>query len=193
MKLMSALLKLRQREDVRPMPASIAARIRRRRGMMGDEGATLVETAISISIILMLIFGVFDMSLCFYTYHYVSDAAREGSRWAMVRGSLSCTQTPNLSDCGASTDQVAAFVKGLSYPGIDSADYMKVNTTWLCAGTLTGATGQSWSTGNCGTTGQNAPGNQVQVQVTYNFPLSVPFAILRTLRVTSTSSMVISQ
>lgn len=177
------------------MPASMAARIRRRRGMLGDEGATLVETAISIAIVLMLIFGVFDMSLCFYTYHFVSDAAREGSRWAMVRGSLSCTQTPNLSGCGATDAKVDAYVKGLSYPGIDSADYMTVSTTWLCAGSLTGATGQTWSAANCGTTGQNAPGNQVQVTVTYNFPLSIPFATLpeNALSVSSTSSMVISQ
>lgn len=184
---------LRWLKNSRNAQASTAARVRARCGMKGDKGETLVETAVSISVVLMLIFGVFDFSLAFYTYHYVSDAAREGSRWAMVRGGASCAQTPNLFACGATGNQVSTYVKGLGYPGIDSTNYMQVNTTWLCAGTLSGATGQTWSASNCGTTGQNAPGNQVQVTVTYAFPLQVPFVNLQALNVSSTSTMVISQ
>jgi Flp pilus assembly protein TadG len=176
-----------------PMASSpVAARFRTRRGANGEGGATLVETAISISVVLLLIFGVFDFSLAFYTYHYVSDAAREGSRWAMVRGNKSCTQNSNLSGCDATPDEVATYVKGLGYPGIDSVDYMTVSTTWLSAGTLSGTTGQVWS--SCGTTDTcKAPGNQVQVTVSYNFPLNIPFVNQQAFTVSSTSTMVISQ
>jgi len=33
-----------------------------------------------------MIFGIVEVSIGLYTYHYLSDAARDGSRWAMVRG-----------------------------------------------------------------------------------------------------------
>lgn len=181
-----------------------------------EEGAALVETAIATSIVLMLLLGVFDFSLALYTYHYVSDAAREGSRWAMVRGSSACSHESNLDVCqagdttGATAADVSAYVAGcgastssgaslcgsssavgLSYPGIDSTDNMTVNTSWSCAGTVS-ATGETWSACGTGVT-QNAAGNQVQVQVIYNFPLSIPFLWQNSIKVTSTSSMVISQ
>lgn len=187
------------------------------RGLKREEGATLVETAVSISIVLLLMFGVFDFALLFYSYHYVSDAAREGTRWAMVRGSKSCTNTPNLDVCqagdttGATTADISAYVAGcgastssgagvcgnssvtgLDYPGIDSTDHMKVTTTYQCKNTYSGATGQTWSTCGSGAT-QNAPGDQVTVKVVYTFPLSVPFWRMTGLGIQSTSSMVIAQ
>jgi Flp pilus assembly protein TadG len=151
-----------------------------------------VESAVGIFIFLMLLLGVFDLSLGLYTYHYISDAAREGSRWAMVRGNMSCSNTPNLSDCDATGDEVAAYVKDIGYPGIDASDYMTVSTTWLNKNTYDGTTGQTWS--SCGTTDTcKAPGNQVQVTVTYNFPLSLPYLFKNGLQVSSTSAMVIAQ
>jgi uncharacterized membrane protein len=61
--------------------------------------------------------------------------------------------------------------------------------TWLAAGTdSTGNT--SWTV--CGTR-CNAPGNQVQVRVSYAFPLTIPFWRAVTLNLSSKSSMVISQ
>lgn len=177
---------------IRDVSAQAEARHRIRRGLADAEGSTMVEAAISISVVLMLLLGAFDFSLCFYTYHYISDAARQGSRWAMVRGDLSCSNTPNLSDCDATGDEIAAYVEGLGYPGIDSADYMKVSTNWLSVNTYSGSTGQTWS--SCGTTDTcKAPGNQVQVTVSYNFPLSLPFLWQKGLKLQSTSSMVIAQ
>lgn len=170
--------------------ASTTARGRVRRVIKDDEGATMVETAISTTMVLCLLFGVFDFSLAFYTYHYVSDAAREATRYAIVRGNTSCSQTPNLSNCDAGVDQIEAYVKGLTYPGINPS-YMGVTTTWN-TGTMQSSGHTTWS--NCGTTNScKAPGNQVQVTVTYDFPLSVPFWKQTGLRVSSTSAMVISQ
>jgi Flp pilus assembly protein TadG len=168
-----------------PFAAALSRRSR------DDRGASLVETAIAAFVVILLLFGVFDMSLAFYAYHYVSDAAREGSRWAIVRGSRSCIQTPNLSDCNATGSEITAYVKGLNYPGIDSSK-MDVTAAWLCQGTVNGSTGDSWAACDEGTT-QNAPGNQVQVSVTYHFPLNIPFWSQTTLNVGSTSAMVISQ
>jgi Flp pilus assembly protein TadG len=161
------------------------------RELRDENGTSLVETAVAISIVLLLMLGVFDFALGFYSYHYVSDAAREATRWAMVRGSKSCTNTPNLTDCGATSDEIQSYVRGLGYPGIYPGN-LNVTTTWLCSGTYSGTTGQSWTTCGSGAT-QNAPGNQVQVTVVYTFPFNIPFWNLTALWLQSTSSMVIAQ
>lgn len=182
-------------KNLRKTSGSAAVRNRIGRGCKDERGSTMVETAIAASIVFMLMFGVFDFSLAFYTYHYVSDAAREGTRWAIVRGSRSCAQTPNLNDCGATADEIAAYVKGLGYPGIDSADHMDVNVSTGAAAnssTSSGAGTTTWSTTSNDMT-YNAPGDIVTVQVVYHFPMSLPFWKQETIDVKSTSSMVISQ
>ena len=184
-------------QAMRAWMGSFKSAIRARRGICGDEGSNLVETAISTSIVLALLFGVFDMSLCFYTYHYVSDAAREGARYAVVRGSTACANTPNLDVCeagdagGATEADIASYVQGQGYPGIDAQKNMTVKT-YTCP-SANGAV--RWpALPNCPEgIASNAPGDLVKVQVTYNFPLSIPFWKQTTLKVTSTSSMPIQQ
>jgi len=164
----------------------------------GEEGATLVEMALATTILFALLFGVFEISLASYTYHYISDAAREGARWAMVRGS-NCYQdmpwAPSSFKCGATTDQISDYVKSLGYPGIDSRN-MTVTTTWHAAHHVTTSDPPSttWDSDDCGDTDPcKVPGNEVQVTVTYNFPLSIPFWKSETIPISSTSTMVISQ
>jgi Flp pilus assembly protein TadG len=160
----------------------------KRRGKVSERGASLVETAVASSVLLAMLFGIFQLSLALYTYHYISEAAREGSRWAIVRGSTSCTNTPNLDDCGATTAQINSFVKSLGYPGIDAADNMTVTTSFLSASSTQPTT---WTT--CSTSPCNVPGNLVKVQVQYRFPLSVPFVTVTTLNMSSTSQLAIAQ
>lgn len=180
----------------RKLSGNAAVWVRGRRGWKDEQGATMVETAIATAVVIMLLFGVFDFSLAFYTYHYVSDAAREGTRWAIVRGSRSCAQTPNLSDCGATADEIKSYVKGLGYPGIDSANYMDVAVSTGEATDSTAADGTSttiWSANTANDMTYNAPGDVVTVTVVYHFPLSLPFWKQETINVGSQSSMVISQ
>lgn len=161
-----------------------------RRGLKRNEGETLVEMAISTAIVMMLLFGVFDFSLYFYTYHFVSDAAREATRYAIVRGNMCKTQTPNQTNCPATQDEIASYVQGLGYPGIDPSR-LSLSATWN-TGSMQSNGHETWT--NCGTSDTcKSPGNQVQVTVVYTFPLSVPFLNLQSMNVKSTSSMVISQ
>ncbi len=159
---------------------------------LDDSGAALVEMALSCVVMIAIFFGVFEFGLASYTYHYVSDAAREGARYAMVRGSTSCTNTPNLSACNATATQISDYVKNLGYPGINATANMTVTVTWLAATTVTGGsnTTTTWAacTGTC-----NLPGNMVNVVVTYAFPLAIPFSTSNTINVTSTAAMVVSQ
>jgi Flp pilus assembly protein TadG len=166
--------------------------INRRRGVLREEGASIVEMAfVCFFLILPMFFGIFALSAALYAYHYISEAAREGSRYAMVRGSTSCANTPNLTNCNATSAQVQTYVQNLGYPGINGTSNMTVNTTWYSA---TGSPPTSWATTACGITAAcRAPGNLVKVNVVYNFPLSIPFYGTRTLSMSSNSQMVVSQ
>ena len=153
----------------------------------GDQGSSVVETSLASLVFLAMLIGAYQAMLGLYTFHFVSDAAREASRYAAVRGSTSCTNTPNLTNCDATSSQIQTYVQGLGYPGIQKSK-LTVTTTWLKSGGSTPATWSSCTSGTC-----NAPGNMAKVVATYAFPLKVPFARGLTINLSSTSEMVISQ
>jgi Flp pilus assembly protein TadG len=152
------------------------------RHLRRDRGSSLVEFGLSVSILMTLILGVFSMSIALYSYDFISEAAREGTRFAIVRGS-SCSKYGNFaSDCPVTTSsQVQTYVRGLAYPGIKSSN-LTVTATWPD----TGATCTP-SSSPC-----NNPGNRVKVVVSYQFPMNVPGVSKTTLTMSSTSEMVIS-
>ena len=154
----------------------------------GQTGSAVVEIALASVVLMGMILGMFQMFLAFYTYHYISEAAREGSRYAMVRGSTSCTNTPNLANCNATAAEVQSYVQGLGFPGIDATNAMTVSVSWLTVSTGQPATWSACSSGTC-----NAPGNLVKVQVRYAFLLALPFFTSNTLNLASTSQMAIAQ
>jgi Flp pilus assembly protein TadG len=176
-----------------PRGAGVAGNLGWARRLLANEaGSAIVEMGVSSTILLAMFFGVFQLSMAAYAYHYVSDAAREGARYAIVRGSTSCTNTPNLTNCNASATTIGTHVQYLGYPGIRSSN-MSVTTTWLTATTSggTGTTVTTWATCSSGTC--NAPGNMVKVLASYTFPLGIPFVPARSLTVSSTSQMVVAQ
>lgn len=160
---------------------------RRERVVLAEDGATLVEMAIASSTLFCVLFGLIWMSMALYSYNFVSEAARDATRWAIVRGSTSCANTPNLTDCNATTDEIQSYVQGMGYPGITSAN-LSVTTTWLSASSTQPTTWTACNPNTC-----NSPGNEVEVQVTYSVPLGVPFVNISTITVSSTSEMVIAQ
>lgn len=157
------------------------------RSWRDEDGASLVEMAISCTVLFAMLFGICQMSLGLYVYHFTSEAAREASRYAIVRGSTSCTNTPSLANCNATAAEIASFVQGLTYPGI-TASNISVNTSWNSASSSTPTTWSACSTGTC-----NAPGNMVKVVVSYPLKFSIPFATTLSLNLSSASQMVISQ
>jgi Flp pilus assembly protein TadG len=149
--------------------------------LCSDSGSSLVEFALSASILMTLVFGVMVMSMALYSYHFISEAAREGTRYAMVRGSSCSTYGKFTTGCGATPAQIQTYVQGLGFPGI-TAGNMTVTTTWPTTGAACTPTAIP-----C-----NNPGNLVKVVVSYQFPLTIPFVPARTLTMTSSSQMVIS-
>lgn len=152
-----------------------------------EEGVTLVETAISCTVLFAMLFGICQMSLAMYVYHFTSDAARQATRYAIVRGSTSCTNTPNLSNCDATAAKITSYVRGLGYPGITSSK-LTAATSWYTASSTTPTTWSACSTGIC-----NTPGNLVKIVVSYPMTFQIPFSSNLSLNLSSTSQMVISQ
>jgi len=175
-----------------------------------EEGNTLVEMAlVSALVFLPLIFGIIQFSFALYAYNFVNMASRQATRYAAVRGVMSCTISATFPNCnmgphtGVNTTAPSAlqgFVQGLAYPGINPNN-LTVTTTYLAQHIVSGAGGFSktdWDTA-CTTTNPNnaqecnTPGNAVQVSVVYQFPLGIPFWKNATLNLTGTSQMVINE
>jgi Flp pilus assembly protein TadG len=160
------------------------------RNPLHEDGRSIVEFAFACAVLFGMLFGIVYFCLALYTYHYISEAAREGSRYAIVRGSTSCTNTPGLANCNATNTQIQTYLQDLGYPAIDAANRMTVNTTWY---TPSAAQPPTWTKCTSTTSPCNVPGSIVNVQVTYTYPLSIPFYGRKTISMTSTSQMVIAQ
>jgi Flp pilus assembly protein TadG len=156
-----------------------------------NQGSALTEYAIVLIVLLTFLFGIMDFSRFLYTYHFVSDIAREGTRYAVVRGATfgttSCASTSTFA-CNATAVNVQSYVQGLTPPGITPSS-LTVTTTW--PGTAPAGAATSCNTAN----GNNSPGCLVQVAVSYPYKFMLPFLpkSSSTWTVSSTSVMVISQ
>jgi len=165
-----------------------------RAGLLHDEGAALVEMAISCSILLAMVLGLAQISLAFYAYHFVADAAREATRFAMVRGGncitdvsqAFCSPTDN-NIAGADNGDIQAYVRNLGYP---YASGLTTSTTWYTIG------GNPTTFTSCGTSpsGCNTAGSSMaQVTVSYAFPIAIPFWKTTSISISSTSAQVVQQ
>lgn len=151
-----------------------------------EEGATLVEVALSALVLLALLFGFIQFCFAIYSSQFTDDAAREATRWAIVRGSLCSTNTPSMDHCSAAQADIQTYIRSLNYPGINTNN-LTAAVTWYLPSAPSNPTWSVCTTGTC-----NAPGNMVEVVVTYPFSIGVP-GWAATLSLTSTSRMVISQ
>ena len=173
--------------DIRRSKSGFGCALRRSRIVHQEHGAATIEMAVSMTALLMVIVGMMKMCLAVYSYHYTSEAAREGVRYAIVRGYGASTAHTACSgfetSCVASTDNISSYIKALGYPALTPAN-MTISTTY--AGFPTGVT--CTPSAAC-----NNQGNMVTITVQYAFPLSIPFRTSKTLNMTSTASAIISQ
>ena len=146
----------------------MADRKRQRAG--NEDGSALIEFAVTLPVLFTLIFCFMEMCLAFYTHEMISEAAREGTRYAMVHGASCPNSTSPM--CEATAAQVNAAVSGMGWPDV-------------AGGTMTVAT--TYPDGN------EAVGSRVQVKLTYVFPIAMPFVPKNSLTMTSTSLTYILQ
>ncbi len=135
-----------------------------------QEGQALVEFALTSCVIFGFVFCLIELCLAFYTHCVVAETAREGTRYAIVRGAT-CV-TASQASCTATASSINTFASGLGWPNLGN-------------GTLSVAT--TFPDGN-----QN-PGSRVQVKVTYVFPVNLVFVPQNSITMSSTSEMYIVQ
>lgn len=137
-------------------------------GRRRSAGASMVEFAVSVVLFLASLMGIMECSLGLYTYHFVADAAREASRYAMVRGA---TCSGWAAACPASASDIQTYVQGLAPEGVNPAS-LTVTTTWAP---------------------NNSPGSAVSVTVEYDFSIDFPLLPANAMLMKSQSQMVITQ
>lgn len=181
---------------MRPALRSLARRLSGLRAECGrlarqEQGASLIESATSISLLMMLLMAVVAGTLIVFSDIFVGTAAHLATRYAMVRGSsfapTPCTST-TTTNCAATNANVLSYVQSVAPAGISTgASSLSAVTTWPG----TSVTGSA----ACATTGgsANSPGCLVTVQVTYSFNYSLPFISGSALNLVSTSSVTIVQ
>ncbi len=136
----------------------------------GERGQALIEFALTIPVVFMVLFGIIDFGRALYAYDLVTNAARLGTRYAIVHGT-SCTPSP----CTATSGDIQTYVQSM-VTGIDASS-VTVVATWPAA---TGCAG-----------GTATPLCPVLVKVTYSFKFLLSFSL--TVPMTSKSQMIISQ
>jgi Flp pilus assembly protein TadG len=152
-----------------------------------DDGQTLVEFSISAFVLFMAMLGIMDFSRALYTYHFVSFAAQEGTRYAMVRGadwSPTCASASSYG-CQASAANITSYVQSLAPPGV-TASKINVTPTWPKVNA------DGTSSGCSATATENSQGCMVKVQVTYSFQFLMPFISKSALTMSATSERVVA-
>jgi len=169
----------------------------RPRRFKGQSGAVLVEYAITFIFSMTLFLGIMGFGQALYAYHFVSNAAKEATRWASVNGANcnadnSCNGTSPMNNGPATATDVDTFVQNHIPAGVDAT---KVTTS--ACGVAGGAACASSSPAICTTAvgGQpatpNAPGCTVQVTVNYSFSFIFPLLPSAPLALSSSSQMII--
>lgn len=161
-----------------------------------EKGSVLVESAVTVMLLFVMLFGIIDFGRALYTYHFVANAAREAARWASVNGDTCYQDRSCAFPNGAQASDVETYVENIAPPGISKANVqgcgpsnapnaLGVCANWRSAPTLPG-------TPAICTTVPNDPGCPVQVTVSYNFNFLVPLGHKGLMPMSSSSEMIIS-
>ena len=147
----------------------------------------MIEFCVSTTVLLLGIFAIMDASRAVYSYHYCAHAARQGSRFASVRGASFSTVSCLTSSyaCMATSTDVTNYVKSITPLGF-AAGNLTVATTW--PGTTAAGTTCSPSAHI-----NNSPGCLVAVKITYAFTFVLPLLPNPNLSLTSTSKVTITE
>jgi len=136
-----------------------------------ERGQGVVEFALASTVLFVVIFGIIDFGRAFYTFDLITSAARIGSRYAIVHGS-SCT----LAICPVSSAAIQTYVQ---------SQVTGINTSELTVSA-------SWSTAP-GCTDTNHQGPLCLVTVTASYPFKFVLAFNKTITMSASSQMTISQ
>ena len=149
-----------------------------------DKGSALVEFGLAVFTVLLVVFLIIDVARAAYAYDWVSDASKQATRFAMVRGKTcdpllaSYCAVGNLPR-GAQSADVINFVDSLAI-GIDTSQVTVISGCYV-SGFATAnplpCTADTW----------------VKVQVQYNFKFLSPLFVPLSWTMQSTSERTVQQ
>ena len=135
-----------------------------------QHGIAAVESAIVAPLFMLLLLVILDGSRMIYAYGAIAHAAREGVRYAVVRGSEAGQDNRRINDSPATEGQIENHILQRSQP----LDSITVTTTWSL-------NSQQQITKD--------PGQVVTVEVSHDFVSVTPF--LPSVTLSSISSTII--
>lgn len=163
-----------------------------------EGGSALVEFAVTVPLLVSLLFAVLDGMFAMYAYHYTAYAAQQGARFAMVRGHTASenitthcgtSAPPNFTmayDCEALSSDIQNYVQSL---GAINSNNLTINTSnsyvWP------GKTPDGTTTG-CTQGVGNYKGCLVKVTASYTYDF-LPFVSVSSVTMHATSEKVILQ
>ena len=160
-----------------------------RTALQCEKGSSLLEFTLCISMVLTTLFCILGCSLLFYADHFVSNAASEAVRYAIVRGSSwngATCGTPSTAGCTATSSNISSFVNSVVPPGI-TAGSVSVTTRW--PGTNPAGTAcDTYDAAKGVYDGTNNPTCTVVVTVSYTFKFLFPLLPRQTSTLSSTAA-----
>lgn len=138
-----------------------------------DRGAMLIEFALSVWTLFLVTFLIFEFCMMVYTYSVLSDAAREGVRYAVVHGTDSAVCSGPSSGCGDTTgSNISAVVNGYAALSFHDLSGMTVTSSWP--------------------DGASTPSSRVLVTINYPYVsyLSIPGFTSPTMKITAEGRIV---
>lgn len=94
-------------------------------------GSMLIEFVVSVWILFLLTFLIFEFCMTIYTYSVLSNAAREGVRYAIVHGTDSSSCSGPSSGCGDNSgSNVSTVVRGYAAVSFHDLSGMTVTPSW---------------------------------------------------------------
>lgn len=130
-------------------------------------GAGMVEFALGATVFLMLTFATIEMAMVVYSYNTISHAARECVRYAIVH-------SPTGPNPATNTQIQGVTVGYADLPAPNQLTKSEVAVTWP--------------------NDPNLPSQQdAQCTVSLNYSLRIPFLPSKTLPLTATARMLVSQ
>lgn len=147
-------------------------------------GQALVEFALVAPIFFLLVFGIIEGGRFILYYETLSNATREGARYAIVHGSNSfCPSGPMppgqsapISCYDATGLNIAQRVKDSAFGLLGSG--VSVTTSWLASDDVT--------------PGNNGRDNNVKVAATYTYHSLIPLVPLPAITISAESYLVIN-
>ena len=157
-----------------PLAGRFLAWCGRRDGIASNEdGATLIEFALTASAMFAFTFVIMQLCIAFYSAGMINEVAREATRWAITRGST--CQTASLASCTTTTAAVTAYANSRGFPNIGGGT-MNIATTFPDTnGAIT----------NCETPSIC----HVKVAITYTVPITLPLVPKNSIALSTMSEM----